>query len=80
MTPHEALAEIMKDLSAFFGDGLAARIVMSARSAGPAETGELDRKQYVEVVRTVCGDARVIGMLGELTVGEKQSIWEQLVN
>ena len=32
MTPHEALEEILKDLSVSFGDGLAARIVMSARN------------------------------------------------
>lgn len=79
MTPQEALGEILKDLSASFGDGLASRIVMSARSAAPPQ-GDLDRQQYVEVVRTVCRDARVIGMLGELTVGEKQSLWERLVN
>jgi len=80
MKPHEAIEEILKDLSVSFGDGLASRIVMSARSAAPAAGTDLDRRQYVEVVRTVCRDARVIGMLGELTAGEKQSLWERLVS
>lgn len=80
MKPHEALDKILKDLSDSFGDGLAARIIMSARSDAQAPVVGLDRVQYREVVHTLCRDARVIGMLGELTVREKQSLWEQLVN
>jgi hypothetical protein len=80
MTPREALAKIAKDLSAAFGDGLAARIMSSARSAVQAPDRDLGRLQYVEVVRALCKDERVIGMLGELTVREKRSLWEQLVN
>jgi len=80
MKPHEALNQILKDLSLSFGDGLAARIVMKARSDAQAPIIGLDEVQYTEIVRVLCRDLRVIGMLGELTVGEKQSQWEKLVS
>jgi hypothetical protein len=80
MKPHEALDTILKDLSVSFGDGLAARIIMSARSDAQAPVVGLDKVKYRSVVHTLCRDARVIGMLGELTVREKRSLWEQLVN
>jgi len=80
MTPNEAIEEILKDLSISFGDRLASQIVMSARSSVPAPPADFGRRQYAEVVRTVCGDARVVGMLGELTVKERQSLWEKLVS
>lgn len=79
MTPNEALEEILKDLSASFGDGLAARIVMSARSTVPATESGLDQTNYGEVVQALCRDPRVIGMIGELGVQEKKKRWEQLV-
>lgn len=80
MKPHEALDTILKDLSISFGDGLAARIIMSARSNVQAPVIGLDKVKYAEVVHTLCRDARVIGMLGELGVKEKLSHWEQLVS
>jgi len=80
MTPNEALEEILKDLSASFGDGLAARIVMSARSNVQAPETGFNRVQYAEVVATLCKDPRVIGMLGELGVGEKKKRWERFIS
>ena len=80
MTPQEALAKIANDLSAFFGDGLATQIISSAQRAAQSPDAELDKVKYAEIVHALCRDARVIGMLGELTVREKQSLWEQLVN
>lgn len=80
MKPHEALEEIFKDLSASFGDGLAARIVMNARSNVQAPAIGLDKVKYTEVVHTLCKDPRVVGMLGELGAREKTTRWEQLVS
>jgi len=80
MTPQEALDQILKDLSVSFGDGLAARIISSARSTARVPDDNLDTTHYTGVVQAVCEDARVIGMLGELTVRDKQSLWNKLVS
>ena len=80
MTPQEALEEILKDLSVSFGDGLAARIVMSARNNAQAPVTGLDKVKYAEVVQTLCRDPRVVGMLGELGARERTTYWEQLVS
>ena len=79
MKPHEALEEIRKDLAVSFGEGLAARIIISARSNAQAPVIGLDRAKYVEMVRMVCKDERVVGMLGELGVKDRKAKWETLV-
>jgi hypothetical protein len=80
MKHHEALQEILKDLSLSFGDGLAERIVMSARGSAQDPVIGLDKEKYAEIVRTLCRDPRVVGMLGEIGAREKTTRWGQLVN
>ena len=80
MKPHEALGEVLKDLSISFGDGLAARIVMSARNDTQAPIIGLDKAKYTELVQALCKDHRVVGMLGELGARERTTHWERLVS
>lgn len=79
MKPHEALEEVRKDLTVSFGEGLAARLLLMARATAGAPIVGLDKTKYVELLKTLCGDERVVGMLGEFGAREKQTHWEKLV-
>lgn len=79
MNSREALEEVHKDLATAFGEDLAERILSGVLNSARATDGNLDRAAYVEVVRTLGRDERVIGMFGELSVRDKLGRWEGLM-
>ena len=77
MRPLDALHEVRKDLVAAFGESLANQLIETAGTLSPGE--EPDAASFRELVATLCKDARVQGLFGELGVRDKLSHWEKLV-
>lgn len=80
MTVTEAMDEIKKEMESLFGKGLVGIIMINARSKAKAPVIGMTKEHFDSIVEQICGDDRVVGMLGAAGSRQKLGKWKKLVD
>ncbi|RJQ55976.1 MAG: hypothetical protein C4521_01255 [Actinobacteria bacterium] len=81
MDPKQALETVVRPkLEDSFGKAVAMLIIMSATSAARVPITELNRQQYLALVRALAQDERVLKMWGSSGTAGQLAQWEREVD